>query len=155
MRLAEALAERADLHKRLGSLRERLADNMYADEDGVPLENPDELLGAAEADTRRLETLIRSINATNSSTAFNACDVSGTLTDALARRDALASLHKTLKEALDSTGTRRRRFFDDRSGKLTIDVPQWRGRLDDVARQLRQLDLAIQSLNWTTELVEV
>lgn len=129
---------------------------MYADsEDGAPLEDPAELLETAEADTRRLEWLIRAINHTNSTTLFDACDVTGTLTDALARRDALASLHKTLSEALKGVGSRRRRYFDDRpAGKLAIDVAAWRRRADDTAAKLRQLDLAIQALNWATDVCE-
>lgn len=156
MLLAEALAERADLHKRLGSLRARLQENVYADgESSEPLESPESLLSMAEKAVERLEQLLRNINATNTQTPFHACGVSGTLTDALARRDALASLHKTLAEALEGVGTRRRRYFDERpASKVVIDVAEWRARMDSVAKDLRQLDLAIQSLNWQTELIE-
>ena len=156
MKLAHALTARSDLVKRISSLRSRAVENLRADEDGTTPEAPTRLIEEALEDASRLEALVRAINHTNSATPFNSHGVTGTLTDALARRDALASQHKTLSDVLSSiSGARSRRIFDDRpAGKLVVDTSQLRAQADSLAHTLRELDLAIQGLNWGTDLIE-
>lgn len=36
----------------------------------------------------------------------------------------------------------------------TVNVKEYQKRADDLARDLRELDVKIQSLNWTTDLME-
>jgi DNA repair exonuclease SbcCD ATPase subunit len=155
MKLAEALIERSDLQKRTGELRARIADALYKSED-EEVENIQELLEKVNAVSERLEGLIRSINRTNMLTEFHAEGVDGVLSDALARRDSLSAKHKTLSEALTSASSsgRRLRYYDDRpAGKLTIAVSDLRREADDLSGMIRRLDLAIQQVNWNTDLL--
>ena len=66
MRLAEALAERADLQRRLEQLRDRITSNARYQEGEEPAEDSSALLREAEVGFARLRELIRRINLTNS-----------------------------------------------------------------------------------------
>ena len=87
MKLAEALAKRADLQRRIEQMRGRLQKSALVQEGESPPEDPQELLGEAERLVSELEGYVRSINRTNLSATL--ADGETTLTDALARRDAL------------------------------------------------------------------
>ena len=84
MKIAEALALRADLQTRVEQLKQRLVKNARIQEGDAPEEDPVELQSELEKSARELVLLIQRINRTNSSSAFGA----GTLSDALAERDA-------------------------------------------------------------------
>ncbi len=86
MKLAEALAERADAQKRLEQLRSRSQAAARYQEGEEPVEDANALLAEAEEILVRLEELIRRINRTNSSQEI---EPGVTITDAIARRDVL------------------------------------------------------------------
>ena len=86
MLLAEALAQRAEAQHRLDELRSRLIDQARVQEGDEPAEDPAELLKEAAHVLEQIEVLVRRINHTNSVTPFEG---DATLTDAIARRDAL------------------------------------------------------------------
>ena len=65
MKLAEALQERADLNRRIESLRVRLNTNAIVQEGEKTPEEPQELLKELNRCTVRLEELIKKINITN------------------------------------------------------------------------------------------
>lgn len=71
MKLAEALAERAEAQRRYFQLKERLSLVARVQEGEEPDEDPAELLAEAEQLMDRLTWLIRRINATNMATAFD------------------------------------------------------------------------------------
>lgn len=152
MLLAEALRERADAQRQIGALRDRIADAARYTEGEAPAEDAAELLAEAEAVVDRLAELLLAINRTN----LEATLADGrTVTAALAERDALRSRFGLLKAAADAAAGGRRDMF--RLGRqelrtfAALDVTALRGRADDVARQIRQLDLAIEQVNFTTE----
>ena len=83
MILAEALANRADVQRRLEQMRGRLAGSALVQEDERPPEEPEELLQETERLLAELEDYIGRINRTN----LEATLPDGTtLTAALARR---------------------------------------------------------------------
>ena len=86
MKLAEALVLRSDTKKRLEQLRARLVANSLVQEGEMPPEDPQGLLLELEQMIADFERLIVSINRTNSSVGITGV---GTLTEALAKRDAL------------------------------------------------------------------
>ena len=89
-----------------------------------------------------LERLIAMINQTNSSTRLP----SGVgLTEALARRDVLALRHGVLRHAAEAAAQAQTRYgrSEIRLVRL-IDVAAIRARLDDLARDRRELDTEIQ-----------
>ncbi|MGA8746055.1 MAG: DIP1984 family protein [Solirubrobacterales bacterium] len=152
MRLGEALARRAELQSRLVELRERLSMSTLVQEGDSPPENPDTLIEALDQAADELEQLIANINRTNAQTEFRS---GRTLTDALAQRDVLGLRHGALKAAADATAQQRARYSRSEIRVITtFDVGAIRNRLDQLARERRELDADIQALNWTVDLAE-
>ena len=101
MKLAEALNLRADLQRRIKQLRARLLKNAKVQEGDVPLESPHDLLAELDECVSQLEELISKINLVNA----RITDESGvTMTELLARRDALAMKLSVLRDFADEAG---------------------------------------------------
>lgn len=154
MKLAEALAARADVQRRLEQMRQRLADSALVQEDERPPESPEELLRETDGLLAELEGYIGRINRTNLGATLPG-DPGTTLTAALARRDVLGTRHGLLKGLVGAASDRVRRYGRAEIRTLpTVEVAPLRRQMDEVARERRELDTAIQAANWTTELAE-
>lgn len=150
MRLGQALARRAELQSRLSELRERLEVSTLVQEGDSPPENPTELIEELDQVADELEQLIASINRTNTATELQP---GTTLTDALARRDVLGLRHGALKAAADATAIQQARYSRSEIRMVrTFNVAEVRKRVDQLARERRQLDADIQAANWTVDL---
>jgi len=101
MKIAEALALRADHVRRLEQLKQRLVKNARIQEGDAPEEDPVELQTELEKSARELTLLIQRINRTNSSTAFG----TGTLADSLAERDVLKIRYNAYRELANAAST--------------------------------------------------
>jgi DNA repair exonuclease SbcCD ATPase subunit len=153
MKVAEALAQRADAQRRVEQLRARIASNARYQEGEEPAEDAAALLAEVDEVLVELEELIRRINRTNAVTPLG----DGTLTDALARRDVLRLRHSVLTSSADAAAGRSgamRQMRSELRQLAALPVGELRRRADDVARDLRELDTAVQQANWTVELVE-
>ena len=100
MKLAEALQERSDINKRISELRRRLDNCLLVQEGEEPAEDPLDLLNELDSSTERLETLVASINETNCNTKVNGMS----LTEIIARKDALSLRHSAYKELVYTAG---------------------------------------------------
>jgi hypothetical protein len=153
MKLAEALANRADLQRRVEQVRMRLQKSALVQEGESPPEDPQELLEESERLVSELERYVRRINRTNLSATL--ADGETTLTDALARRDALALRYGNLKILVNSASDRVPRYGRAEIRILsTVEVEPLRRRMDELARQRRELDTSIQQANWATDIIE-
>lgn len=151
MKLAEALAERADIRMRIDQLGTRLEQNARVQEGERPAEDPEELSAELEALCDRMETLMTRINLTNARTVSEG----ETLTALLARRDCLTLRVNTMRVFLHEAGALTSRGMRSEIRVLsTVDVREYRKRTDELSRALRELDVRIQGLNWTTELLD-
>jgi hypothetical protein len=154
MKLAEALALRADAARRAEQLRARIAASARYQEGEAPAEDATALLAEAGEVLGELESLIRRINRTNAATPVEG----GTLTDALARRDVLRLRHGTVTSAADAAAGEGHRGFRQLRSELkmmpALPVAQLRGQADDLARQLREVDTLIQRTNWEVDLLD-
>lgn len=156
MKLAEALAERADAVRKLNKLRSRIEANATYQEGEEPSEDAAALLREADAALTRLEVLMRRINQTN--TTARLAD-GRSITEALARRDALRLRYSLLDGAADAaSGSRGRGFGRQLRSELAtlsaLDVPALRAQADEVSKELRKLDLQVQEANWQVDLVD-
>ncbi len=150
MKLGQALARRAELQSRLSELRERLGVSTLVQEGDSPPEDPDELIRELDEAADELERLIAAINQTNAETELRP---GTTLTDALARRDVLGLRHGALKAAADATAVKQARYSRSEIRMVrTFDVAEVRKRVDELARERRELDADIQAANWTVDL---
>jgi len=104
MKLAEALALRAEAARRIEQLRSRIVDNARYQEGEEPTEDAAALLVQTSQACAELESLIRWINRTNASAQMG----SETITDAIARRDVLKLRHGIITAAADAAAGRER-----------------------------------------------
>jgi hypothetical protein len=146
VKLAEALLLRADMQKKIASLRERIVANAVVQEGEKPNEDPNELLLEATGVLSDLESLVGRINKTN--LAARLAD-GRSLTAAIARRDHLVQRHALLAAA--AAGSRKE---PDRYGVreikwvATMEVRKLQKQLDDLGKNIRELNAAIQEANW-------
>lgn len=149
MKLAEALQERADLNRSIQQLESRLSANAIAQEGEAPAEDPQELLAQLDRSIDRLEELTAAINLRNSQVQHEG----ETLTQMIARRDALTMRLRILREfANQASQTGRRARASEIRIVSAVNVKALQKDLDNMSRELRLLDNAIQALNWSTDL---
>ena len=157
MKLAEALILRADAQKRIQQLRERLNRSAKTQEGEQPPEDPQELLAELERVVTEFTGLVKRINRTNAQTTF---DAERTLTDALADRDGLMYERSVLAAVIEAaTGTNQYARYGVYAGgdiKMlrTVNVAEIQRRIDSLSRQYRELDTAIQALNWQADVID-
>ncbi len=150
MKLAEALSLRADLQKRISQLEVRLKNNARIQEGEEPAENPQELMEELNNHLNALETLIFRINKTNMVTLSEGMR----LTEMIAKKDVLALRISVLRSVAQSAmGSLERYSANEIRYVRTLDVADLQKQIDSYSRQLRELDVKIQQLNWLTELV--
>jgi hypothetical protein len=151
MKLAEALAERSDCQVRIQELNKRVVRSARVQEGEQPAEDSAALLLESEKLFARLLELISAINRTNSRTVF---DKDTTLSDAIADRDVTGKKRDFLAAIADAASTRQDRYSKSEVKFVsTVSVSDIQRQIDQLAKQYRELDTAIQELNWKTELV--
>jgi hypothetical protein len=154
VKLAEALALRGDAQKRLAQLQARAVSVARYQEGEAPPESAMELLAQAREVTGQIEELVRRINRTNAGTEL---EPGVTITDAIARRDALASRRKLVTAVADAASGQQahdgwaRQLRSELRQLTDVPVAELRREADDLARQYRELDMRIQEANWAAE----
>ena len=151
MKLAEALAERSAIRKRLDILATRMENNTKVYEDETPVEDPEVLLKELDTLTARYDELIFMINTANSKTLASNGE---TLVKLLARRDVMKIKVDLLHRMLRSTDKESfyHRSKDQPKEVVTINVASLRKEADDLSRMARETDALIQEANWITEI---
>lgn len=156
VKLAEALALRADSARRIEQLRARIVASARFQEGEEPAEDAAALLAEAGRVLDEYETLIRRINHTNTATSIGS---DGSITDALARRDALRLHHSLVTAAADAAAGKnesmlQRQLRSELKMLAALPVGELRAQADRLAQELRQLDIRIQSSNWEVDLLD-
>ena len=150
MKLAEALQERADLNMKISQLSSRLYDNALVQEGEKPAEDPKELIDELDKASARLEELIGRINLTNCRTVENGAS----LTELIAKKDCLRQRIQIYRDLISAASqTARRASRTEIKILSTVDVRKLQRKSDDMSKELRATDNAIQELNWKTELL--
>lgn len=151
MKLAEALNLRADLQRRIASLKERLIKNAKVQEGDIPAENPKILLKELDDNIVELENIIKAINKTNSSTYVE----NESIADLIAKRDALGLKLSVLRGFLSEASDKVERYSNKEIKVLsTINVAEKQKEIDKLSKEYRLLDTKLQGLNWITDLIE-
>ena len=149
MKLAEALSIRAELQRKVSQLKNRIKDSAKIQEGDVPAESVEELFAELGDCLSQLEELVFRINRTNMQTMHG----DETLTHMIARKDALSMRISVMREVISHV------METDRFGRneiryiRTVDIAELRKKTDAYSKQLRELDLQLQSLNWAIDLI--
>lgn len=150
MKLAEALNLRADLQKRIASLKERLIKNAKVQEGDEPSENPNTLINELNDNIIELENIIKLINKTNSSTYVG----NESISDIIAKRDSLGLKLSILRSFLSESADRIDRYSNKEIKILsTVNVAEMQKEVDNLSKEYRLIDTKLQGLNWTTDIV--
>lgn len=150
MKLAEALVLRADIQKRLAQVAKRAVSQARFQEGEEPVEDASELMAEHARLASELEQLIVQINQQNLRTEV-APEL--TMTAALARRDVLVQQHRFVTDVADAASQGQDRYAKTEIRYVpAVNVRAVRKQADDLARQIRELDTSIQSVNWMTEM---
>ncbi|MFQ7114290.1 DIP1984 family protein [Hallella bergensis] len=151
MKLAEALAIRKDTQRKIEQLRSRLLNNVRIQEGEAPSEDPSELMKELDSCLNRLQTLIFRINKTNMHTQ----DRGKTLTELMAEKDVLALRISSLRDVFNKASESQERYSRSEIKVVTtIDIKALGRQIDQYSKQLRELDIRIQGLNFSTDLEE-
>lgn len=150
MKLAEALQERADLNRRIEQLRYRLTMNATVQEGEKPAEEPNELIKELDACVARLGELIARINLTNAK-----IEIEGkTLTELIAKRDTLTVKLNAYRDLVSGASNVVSRATRSEIKILpTVNVKKLQKQVDDMSKELRLTDNAIQQANWVNDLM--
>ena len=151
MKLAEALQIRADLQNRIEQIGTRLVNNATTQEGSEPAESPAELLNELNASLEKHQELVTRINITNS----RECNDKGeTLTQLIARRDMLQKKVQMLRNLVGAASQLTNRYHLSEIRVIsTINVADTQKLVDEMSKQLREVDIELQQLNCTVELV--
>ncbi len=151
MKLAAALIMRKELRQKLNELAMRIGNNAISQEGDEPLENPNELLRQLQDANQELIGLVQAINRTNMTVRM---PDGRTIADALAERDGLIRMVRYMRDIADKAAVEQVRYSLTEIRQVSrIDAADVQARIDRMAERARRLDLAIQELNWTTDLV--
>lgn len=151
MKLAEALVERKAAQLKISQLNERL-QRVVLIQEGVELpEEPQALLSELGEVCAQLEWLITAINHTNLQAKL---PDGRSITDAIAARDVLRMRLGVLDTLIRTLGTQHQRARGSEIRIIaTINPATIQRERDTLAKQYRELDTAIQAVNWNAELV--
>ena len=150
MKLAEALRERKQLQIKMGTLRQKLLDNAIYQEGSKPVEDPAELIKALEATRGELAALIKRINATNSSVKVG----DFLLGDLVVDRDTRIMEVTALNNLIDQASQVSNRYSRSEILVLpSINVKETQKKVDQLEKDIRELDNLIQATNWNTDLI--
>jgi hypothetical protein len=151
MKIAEALALRADLQRSLEQLKQRLVKNARIQEGDAPVEDPVELQAELERCAQDLTVLIQRINRTNAVSRLGP----QTLADALAQRDVLKLRYNAYRELATAASTSQGRTTRSEVKYVsTVSVAAMQRKADDLAKEYRELDTQIQEADWLTVLLD-
>ncbi len=151
MKLAEALSLRKDLETRISKIKDRLENVVRVQEGDLPAEDPQELMSEVDRCLNQLELLIYNINITNMRIVT---DDGRNMTKLLAERDILKKRIDILRNTFNETTNSGSRYRNEIRYVTIIKVKPLRQELDKFSQQYRQLDMKIQELNFTNDLIE-
>ena len=151
MKLAQALILRADTQKRLEQLKGRLLDNAKMQENERPSEDPKLLLKELDRLNDELFRLILAINLTNSSAKFEGAS----LTEMIAKKDTLSQKASVLREFAKSASQKVDLYSNSEIKILSsVDVAMLQKQIDELSKEIRELDMKLQEANWQVDLAE-
>lgn len=150
MKLAEALLLRADIQKKLASLQARAEKYAIVQEGEKPAEDPQAILRQVQIVAGELQQLVFAINRAN---LRHQIKTGESLTEALAKRDSIVLHHRILQGVVDACTKPPERYgVKEIRWVTTVDVAEIQGQVDALAKQIRELNAAIQEAGWQVEL---
>jgi len=151
MKLAEALIERAEIHKKNCQLVNRIKSNAKVQEGDLPSEKPEELIDEYENGMARFLELVQRINETNCKTHF---DDTRNISDAIALRDCLGAKIRAYREFYEHAVIKMDRYSKNEIKFVScLDAKELQNQINAMSKEYRELDTKLQGINWTVDLI--
>lgn len=163
MLLAEALASRKSALKKIGDLEARIAASAVSYEDEKPDDKVADLLGEFYGLSEDFESLSTRINRTNNDITLHFDGRELSMMEAVALRESLLLRQRGLRRIADSIEQAQGRGRYSYGGRRTKDELKQTVHLapttvrkdaDKLSERIERLNVAMQSVNWTTEVIE-
>jgi hypothetical protein len=152
MKLGEALRLRSDNYKKIAELRTRAVASAQTQEGAAAPDEPAELLDTIERLWAETLVLVQRINRTNVVTVLPSGQP---LVEALGERDYLLGVRTPFEAVAEAAGAVQPRYMRSEIRIVrTVDAIALRKKADEYARRHRLLDVQIQEVNWSTDLIE-
>ena len=152
MKLGEALRLRSDNYKKIAELRARAVASAQTQEGAAAPDDPAELLDTIERLWAETLVLVQRINRTNVATALPSGQP---LVEALGERDYFLGVRTPFEAVAEAASAVQPRYMRSEIRIVrTVDAIALRKKADEYARRHRLLDVQIQEVNWSTDLVE-
>lgn len=146
MKLAELLIERHDLLDLISGLERRIENNLRIQEGDTPDENPDELLLEITKALDKLTLIKTKIDTVNSTTKITENMV---LNDLIIKQQNLKKKHRIINDIIEKASSRQRRYSNSEIKEIiVIDMKKYLKEMDGLAKEIRELDVQLQKLNW-------
>jgi len=147
MKLAEALLTRAELTRKVESLKQRVLSAARVQEGAPPVEDATTLMAQAFTAIESIRDLEVKINRSNMVAAFES---GATCMEQLASRDALRAKRNLLAELAAAASPGRNGYYSNREIRWLpgADVAATQNRIDSIAAQIHRLNTRIQEHNW-------
>ena len=153
MKLGQALLTRKDLIKSVADIQNRYVQAAVHVENDTPDEAARDVFAQFEDNVAEIERLTVTINQSNNVTKVG----KRTMMEAVVHRDFLKLKLTHLTSIMNQLRQRNRSrmFGSDKKEVLAegVSVAEVAKYTDDVAKELRLLDMAIQEVNWLVELI--
>ena len=152
MKLGEALRLRSDNYKKIAELRTRAVASAQTQEGAVAPDDPAVLLDTIERLWAETLVLVQRINRTNIVTVLPSGQP---MVEALGERDYLLGVRTPYEAVAEAASAVQPRYMRSEIRIVrTADPVALRKKADEYARRHRLLDVQIQEVNWSTDLVE-
>ena len=123
--------------------------NVRVQEGDEPSESPSELMKELDSCLNELQTLVYLINKTNMHTVSEG----KTLTQLMAEKDILGMRVNALRDVFNKASESQDRYSRSEIKMVTtIDIKPLGRQIDKLSKELRELDIKIQGLNFITDL---
>ena len=151
MKLAEALIVRADMQKKMLSLKARINSNVLVQDGDLPSEDPNVLMIEANHVAKQLQDLILQIHLTNAQAVL----ADGrTMVMALVERDSLLERHKLIMGAIENCKREPDRYSArEIKWKAVIPVASLQKQAEDLSAKIREVNTKMQEANWQIEMM--
>ena len=151
MKLAEALIERAELQKKNNQLISRIKDNAKVQDGDAPSEKPEDLIAEYENNMACFLELVQKINRTNCKASF---DGDNSIADAIAQRDYIGAKIRAYREFYESATIKIDRYSRNEIKIVScIDAKELQKQIDKLSKEYREIDMKLQGINWTVDLL--
>lgn len=149
MKLAEAMLRKVELEKHIQQLRVRLNNNAIVQEGERPSEEPKALFVELNNSIAELQDISVRITKTNCNTNTE----HGNLIELLEKKTCLTlKLEVYMGFVNEASSIPKRAISSEIKIQSTLSVGEYQKYIDQISKELRELDVIIQSTSWKTDL---